>query len=430
MHLRRIHLRNIRSIEELVWELPDEAHGPGWHVILGDNGSGKSTVLRAIALALIGPKEAPALRQSWKGWLRRGTSEASVDLDLHPTAGTPTGQGRPVGIRLALPEHPTGEAEAVEISFSHLSEEYSRTRNSGNVWSTSVIGGWFSASYGPFRRFAGGDPVQEELANSNPKLVRHLSLFGEAVALTEGPRWLQSLRFKQLEAPESAESVLLEGIKTLINQPGFLPHGVSLQEISSTGVTFLDGSGVEVPIQDLSDGYRSVLSMTLELIRQMALWMPSAHMHLFSADGGVVQASATVLIDEVDAHLHPTWQRTIGQWLLRYFPNVQFLVTTHSPLICQAAEAGSVFLLPRPGSGESGEMLRGDRLQRLLYGNVLDAYSTGAFGEGVTRSDAALDKLERLAALNAAELQGQLSKQEQDEQDELRRIMPTAASVA
>ncbi|MEZ4363859.1 MAG: AAA family ATPase [Kofleriaceae bacterium] len=152
--------------------------------------------------------------------------------------------------------------------------------------------------------------------------------------------------------------------------------------------------------------------------------------HLFSADGGVVQASATVLIDEVDAHLHPTWQRTIGQWLLRYFPNVQFLVTTHSPLICQAAEAGSVFLLPRPGSGESGEMLRGDRLQRLLYGNVLDAYSTGAFGEGVTRSDAALDKLERLAALNAAELQGQLSKQEQDEQDELRRIMPTAASVA
>lgn len=433
MHLRRIHLQNIRSIEELVWELPDDADGPGWHVILGDNGAGKSTVLRAVALALIGPKEAPALRQPWKGWLRRGATEASIDLDLYPAMEpVPRGPGRPVGVCLSLvrsAQEPPSEEESVEISFSPRSAQYAQTRNSGNVWSASVIGGWFSASYGPFRRFAGGDPAQEELASSNPKLARHLSLFGEAVALTEGPRWLQSLRFKQLETPDSAESRLLERIKTLINQPGFLPHEVHLQDVSSTGVTFLDGSGVEVPIQDLSDGYRSILSMTLELIRQMAMWMSSPDTHLFSPDGGLVQASATVLIDEIDAHLHPTWQRTIGHWFRRYFPNVQFIVTTHSPLICQAADVGSVFLLPRPGTDERGEMLRGDRLRRLLYGNVLDAYSTGVFGEGVTRSEAAQAKLQRLAQLNTAEGDRQLSEAELSEQEELRRVMPTAASA-
>ena len=48
--------------------------------------------------------------------------------------------------------------------------------------------------------------------------------------------------------------------------------------------------------------------------------------------------SGVVLIDEIDAHLHPEWQREIGFWLKRHFPNIQFIVTTHSPIICQAAD--------------------------------------------------------------------------------------------
>jgi len=55
--------------------------------------------------------------------------------------------------------------------------------------------------------------------------------------------------------------------------------------------------------------------------------------------------SGVVLIDEVDAHLHPEWQREIGFWLKRSFPKIQFLVTTHSPIICQAADANGLFVL-------------------------------------------------------------------------------------
>lgn len=425
MHLRRIHIQNLRSIAELEWKLPEGAGGPGWHVVLGDNGSGKSTFLQAIAIALIGPQQLPALRQSWSEWLRRGEREGLVDVALCPST-PPTVY--PVGVRLSKSPSPNeAEGQEVELAVSPAAEAYARTRNSGNVWGPWVSGGWFSASYGPFRRFTGGDPAQEELFTSNPKLARHLSLFGEAVALTEALRWLQSLRFAQLEDAEGVESKLLEQVKTLINQPGFLPNEAQLHDISSKKVSFIDGNGLEVPIQDLSDGYRSILSMTLELIRQLSLWTSGER--VFSSDGRVVQAAGTVLIDEIDVHLHPTWQRTVGHWFRHYFPNMQFIVTTHSPLICQAAEGGSVFVLPRPGTDELGEMVEGVSLNRLLYGDVLDAYSTGAFGDGVTRSAAAQEKLQRLAELNAVEAERPLDEAERHEQGDLRQILATSAAV-
>jgi hypothetical protein len=111
---------------------------------------------------------------------------------------------------------------------------------------------------------------------------------------------------------------------------------------------------------------------------------------------------------------------------------VQFIVSTHSPLICQAAEVGSVFRLPQPGSVASedrGEMVTGLARKRLLYGNVLDAYGTGVFGDGVARSDSGQQKLERLAELNTQELIGTLSDGEKQAQAELREILPTEASV-
>jgi predicted ATPase len=83
--------------------------------------------------------------------------------------------------------------------------------------------------------------------------------------------------------------------------------------------------------------------------------------------------SGVELIDEVDAHLHPEWQREVGFWLKRHFPKIQFLVTTHSPSICQAAAPNGLFVSsPTCGSammtgfspGASMEM--GSTLNRFL----------------------------------------------------------------
>jgi hypothetical protein len=206
-----------------------------------------------------------------------------------------------------------------------------------------------------------------------------------------------------------------------INQEDFLPNGTRLAEVTSKAVIFTDGNGTKVGIEALSDGYRSILSLTMELLRQLCICFDPAV--LFSGDG-CIQAPGVVLIDEIDVHLHPRWQRRIGPWLTRHFPKLQFFVTTHSPLICQGAEQGTVTRLPRPGRDEQGGRVTGPALNRLLYGNILEAYGSGAFGEGIERSEAGRERYQRLALLNRRHRKGQLSPQELKERETLQTIFP------
>lgn len=419
MYLRKVHIKNVRSISDLNWSIP-KGKAAGWHVIIGDNGAGKSTFLRSIALTLVGPKEAIALRQNWNDWLSRGARNGQIRLEITNNYQIDkfTGSGNT----------PYGTLLPVQLNFTRQNGDVELKKASGlnaerHVWGNKS--GWFSASYGPFRRFAGGDKEDDRIFLSNPKLASHLSVFDERVALTESLTWLKELQFKKLEAGQ--EGTLLDSLKTFINQPDFLPHNARLTEVSSEGVKFVDGNNCELFVENLSDGYRSILSMTFELIRQLSRVYPSDL--IFNDDRSRITTPGVVLVDEIDAHLHPTWQRKIGLWLREHFPRMQFIVTTHSPLICQAADVGTVWRLPRPGSDETGQMLSGIDLDRLLYGSVLDAYGTEAFGQDVNRSEKSKEKLHRLAELNQKELHGQLDVSERQEQEELRATLPTSAHL-
>jgi AAA domain, putative AbiEii toxin, Type IV TA system len=205
---------------------------------------------------------------------------------------------------------------------------------------------------------------------------------------------------------------------------------VRLDEVTSKEIVFRDASGARVPVEDLSDGYRSILSMTFELIRQLSL--------AFGADGlfapddnSRVIPSGVVLVDEIDVHLHPTWQRRIGQWYRKHVPNIQFIISTHSPLVCQSADKGSVFVLPRAGQSGRGRMLRGLELNRVLYGNVIDAYGTEAFGKGAAtnRSPKAVRMQGRLAFLNNKEVTEGLTEAEASKQQQLRSAMPSEPTL-
>ncbi|NNB96604.1 AAA family ATPase [Corallococcus exiguus] len=429
MYVKEVHLSNIRSIESLDWKVPDGS-GPGWHVVIGDNGAGKSSFLRAIALSLIGPLEARALRQDWNEWLRRGTEKGIMRVWLrHDQYYDEFTDKKTYPAEITLPAvimlhrfPPDAPIQTSHVAFLPPPS----VGVDAELYTWGDTKGWFSASYGPFRRFTGVDSEQEKIFASSPKLARHLSVFGESIALSESIEWLKLLQFKKLE--NDPEGNLLESLKQFINQPGFLTNETRLESISSKGVRFVDGNGCVVPVENLSDGYRSILSMTFELIRQLARAY-GADKIFTPGDATTIIVPGVVLIDEIDAHLHPVWQRRVGRWFREHFPNIQFIVTTHSPLICQAATVGSVFRLPRPGSDEEAGMVTGVALDRLLYGNVLDAYSTGAFGAVDLRSDEGMEKLERLATLNQKELAQGLSSEEQTEQQQLRARLPTASSA-
>ena len=90
-----------------------------------------------------------------------------------------------------------------------------------------------------------------------------------------------------------------------------------------------DGSRHELRIEQLSEGYKIVIAMVADLAARMAEANPTKTNPL--------ESSGIVLIDEVDLHLHPKWQRTILKDLSTVFPNVQFIVSTHSPIIVVGA---------------------------------------------------------------------------------------------
>ncbi len=247
------------------------------------------------------------------------------------------------------------------------------------------------------------------------------------MALTEAVAWLKLLHLRQLEKKNGGE--LLENVKEFINKGELLPHGTRLVDVSSDGVIFRDGLGADIQVEQLSDGYRSILSMTIELIRQMVGRYGTEKVARKIRRGEMkIDLPGVVLIDEIDAHLHPTWQLRIGENLLRYFPKVQFIVTTHSPLICHAAEKGSVWRLPVPGDDSSFTgRVRGKELKRLIYGDILEAYDTELFGVVGTRSASAKQKLKRLAELKQKSRDAGLTKPEKEELQLLREAMPLEA---
>src|SRR5690349_16765669 len=114
MYLTRFIIENVRAIQRLEWQVPPE-QAPGWHVILGDNGSGKSSVLRSIALGLVGPHEAMALRQEWSKWLRHGEHMGDIVLVLNadPKFDKLRGRGQAPAERLNVAMHLLQEEDGV-----------------------------------------------------------------------------------------------------------------------------------------------------------------------------------------------------------------------------------------------------------------------------------------------------------------------------
>ena len=115
-------------------------------------------------------------------------------------------------------------------------------------------------------------------------------------------------------------------------------NDISTEAIGPLTIEFFDRNRAQITAQKLSDGERDLLALVFDLARRLSLANPELRDPL--ADG-----EAVILIDELDLHLHPRWQRTVVEKLTETFPNCQFIATTHSPFIVQSLKPGQLINL-------------------------------------------------------------------------------------
>jgi hypothetical protein len=115
-----------------------------------------------------------------------------------------------------------------------------------------------------------------------------------------------------------------------------LPRTVRIVEATATGLSVFEINEQRVPAGSLPDGFRGVIALAGDLIWRLSQAFPDLD--------DPTQAPGVALIDEPEIHLHPEWQRQIAGRLRAAFPNLQFIVATHSPFIAIGAGEGALTL--------------------------------------------------------------------------------------
>ncbi|WP_259464787.1 AAA family ATPase [Streptomyces sp. TLI_171] len=157
--------------------------------------------------------------------------------------------------------------------------------------------------------------------------------------------------------------------------------------------------GLEVPLDELGAGIAGLA----RLVSQLA----------------ATRRPGPVLLDDVDRHLHPGWQQRIGAWLTGCFPDAQFIVATHSPYVCQAADPGALIHLPDPAEESAPYRLDEELRQRVLYGSGDDTVLSELFGLPSVYSPAAEAERRMLVRLERKMYAGQATDEELAEYREL-----------
>lgn len=427
MYVSRISVQDIKSFHgsrqvDLTLTRPDGSHA-GWTVVAGRNGSGKTTLLRAVALALSGPVVAHNLVPGFENWVTQGAVEGRVEVEITGDSdfdvfSEPERLDRfTVGLTWAV----SGDGARTTLHRIRNTEHVSAAVN--GPWGFGANPeGWFHAAYGPFRRMTGGSGEAQGLMLAYGPVSRQASLFHEDASLAEGVAWLIQQHLRALEEKAGATALKQSALELL--QDGLLPDGYRITDVSSEGL-WVEREGRRFPLREMSDGFRTVAALVVDILKQMH------DAYRWASEGETLNLAApgVVIIDEIDAHLHVSWQRRIGSWLTSHFPNIQFIVTTHSPYICQSADPGGLIRLPGVDEERPPEVVSEDLYQRVVYGSGDDAALSDLFGLDSPYSEQAERKRGELVALEMDILRGQADEETVERHRSLKRLLTSSPSA-
>ncbi|MEO7329449.1 MAG: AAA family ATPase [Minicystis sp.] len=366
MYLRKIRVQHLKLLRDLTLDFTDRSAKSGirdWTVIIGQNGTAKTSLLQAIALAAAGSLQVNTLAKQTRGHLRDRRSSDPLAIDatfeflhgersrrLHPHLKGPL----PPALRLQSSVS-LADGESTLRASAHyegagktqdgdpLDEARSRNRQR-----------WFVAGYGVARFIpnAAGQAVTLDL----PSIERMTPLFDARTELT-------STNFSSYFGRGDKARLFHRVLKrALLNVKSLLPD---IRDIELRGYGGVDKPGdllernrflqqigkdkLKVPGVALAHGYQSVIAWIADLVGHVLLEADVK----FEIEPEHMEG--LVLVDEIDLYLHPIWQATLIPALRKTFKKLQFIVTTHSPVVLSGVAPHEIIRLA--SFGDEGDVV-------------------------------------------------------------------------
>lgn len=373
-YLTKLRIRNIKSFDgdhslDLTTEDGKVAR---WTLILGDNGVGKTTLLQCLAHV------APFRNTNDEGggkptsfFIEPVGSNEVKEIERLARVGEHDFmlEGSFVGNGI-LDEAPTSRVTTFNTSI-HFTRKQGKVDSFTASETKDVIkrdvlviayGAGRKLGHGALDRDAAGGPLA--------------SLFDDQVELCDAEELLQQLDYasykRQTTQAKRQNTVMRQMISALLPDIG-IPDNLKIYGPSpisrggKTGVYAVTPYG-EVPLANLSFGYQT-----------MTAWLADIGWRIFQhypGSANPLREPAIVLVDEIDLHLHPKWQRQLRQKLGEHFPAVQFIATAHSPLMAQAYMAQNLAVVHRVGKGVKIEnepkVVKSWRLDEVITSELFD----------------------------------------------------------
>ena len=312
MKIESFSIQNYKCIKDLAVDCRGaDGEIRQWTVLLGENNTGKTNVLRALAL----------LRPLESGIEIECNGKKSITTKYAPTAS-------PIDLNANI------------IAMLTDGIEWGIDRSRRTIWEDPIdlhIYGYGVSRY----------PARVALSEREAKPGE--TLFRASARLLDFQEWLLQLDYSQKSGSEKSRK-RLQKMHDLVSSDLF--PGVTDFDFKKDGnnehvvVVFAAGKDGDVRFEELGFGYQTSLTWLADLCKRL--------FELYPESENPLHEEAIVLVDELDLHLHPKWQRDIVPMLSKVFPRVQFIVTTHSPHVLQSMEDVNLYVLRR--NAESGEI--------------------------------------------------------------------------
>lgn len=393
MYITSIKIENLRCFAqtELTFQHPGREtetplRFPNINLLLGNNGAGKTTVLKAIALAAL----APVIQMS--GFvpyhlIRRIGNRSDVPvkailganllLQKQDVEANPLLQKQDVepfniesGVNCGTGMQLERKGD-YEVFGDITASKYYPIISLFTLAETKMYGSKSPAllvvGYGASRRPEDAERLDLTARRKArlPSYERVAGLFENHISLIPLASWLPNFR---KENPGRHKQVV-----NLINR--LLPEGASFAGEFEEGEYWFEINGTKAPFGALSDGYRAYIGWIADLLYHICMGAPKG--------AKLVDNRGIVLVDEIDLHLHPEWQRSVIATISETLPNLQFVFTTHSPIVAGSVNKENIFVMETTSDGASvvkqyDERIYGLNAEQVLLSSYFNLKTTRA----------------------------------------------------